>query len=86
MNNIAKTEINSCAIQKKKQEMINKVLSYQLEKDKAVIYINAFQQMLQDVKNKDFSDDSSEKEITVTKSAKNKGDDFNRQKKGKINN
>ena len=51
MNNIAKTEINSCTIQKKKkQEIINKVLCYQLKKDKAMIYVNTFEQMLQDFK------------------------------------
>ena len=56
--------------------------------NKAVIYVNAFKQMLQDFKNKDFGDNSSEKQITVNKTAKNekKGNVFNRQKKGKMNN
>ena len=54
----------------------------------AVIYVNAFEQMLQDFKNKDFSDDSSKKQITVNKTAKTKkkGNVFNRQKKDKMNN
>ena len=51
MNNIGTDKINSCAIQKKKQEMINK----------AEIYVNAFKQMLRDFKNKDFSDNSEDK-------------------------
>ena len=44
--------------------------------------------MLQDFKNKDFGDDSSEKQITVNKTANNekKGDVFNRQKRGEMNN
>ena len=68
VNNIAKTKINSSAIKKrKKQEMINKVLCYQLEKDKAMIYVNTFEQMLQDFKNKDFGDDRSNNEITMNK-------------------
>jgi hypothetical protein len=57
VNNIAKIEINSCAIQKKKQEMTNK----------AVLYVNAFKQMLQDFKNKYFGDDGGNNQITVNK-------------------
>ena len=50
--------------------------------NKAVLYVSAFKQMLQDFKKKDFGDD---KQIAVNKTVKNeKKGVFNRQKMGEM--
>ena len=58
MNNISTDEINSCTIQKKKQDMINK----------AALYVNAFEQMLWDFGNKDFGENGEDKTRNKAKS------------------